>query len=88
MGLKDYSQWLSGAKITFSGWNAGEPAQLATENCGAFQYKNFIVIGGHRYTVNLLFLEMGSGSTQHAWTPVPTSVNHLRHRMCAKVARI
>jgi 3-mercaptopyruvate sulfurtransferase SseA len=37
MGLKDYSQWLSGAKITFSGWNAGEPAQLATENCGAFQ---------------------------------------------------
>jgi hypothetical protein len=37
MGLKDYSQWLSGAKITFSGWNAEEPAQLATENCGAFQ---------------------------------------------------
>jgi hypothetical protein len=85
MGLKEYSQWLSGDKITFSGWNAGEPAQLSTENCGAFQLVDFIAICMLSVLLRC-FLEMGSGSTRHAWTPAPTSANRQRHRMCAKVA--
>jgi hypothetical protein len=37
--LENYTHWPTGSAVTFNGWGTGEPAQLKTEHCGAFQYE-------------------------------------------------
>jgi hypothetical protein len=38
IGESNYTQWLSGLKLTFSEWNAGEPAGFPTKNCVGIVY--------------------------------------------------
>jgi hypothetical protein len=37
IGQSNYTQWLSGAPISYNDWKTGEPAAFATENCALIQ---------------------------------------------------
>jgi hypothetical protein len=39
IGQRNYTQWLSGAVISYSDWKTGEPAAFATENCAVIQFE-------------------------------------------------
>jgi hypothetical protein len=39
IGQSNYTQWLSGAPISYSDWKIGEPAAFATENCAVIQFE-------------------------------------------------